>query len=324
MRRFGLWTVAAFLALIASVSTASALSCAATIGDLNFGSVNLTTGSVFDTSAAFHVNCSGGVALQNIRICPSIGQGSGGAASGGSTRYMTGTPAGQLNYNLFQDSGRSVIWGTIDGSMGSAAPPDITIALDAQGDGTYDSTIFGRIAATQQSVPAGTFQSTFASGNVSVASDLAIASPTCAAVGVTNATTASFNVGATYPASCTVSSATLNFGSIASTGTAVNSAVSINVNCSNSTPYTVATNDGLAGTNNPAARQMQHGTDRLVYGLYRDAGRTLVWGDTPGVDVLGGVGTGASVPVTVYGRVQQQTTPVVGTYNDTVVVTLSY
>jgi spore coat protein U-like protein len=38
-----------------------------------------------------------------------------------------------------------------------------------------------------------------------------------------------------------------------------------------------------------------------------------------------GTGTGATQPaVTVYGRVPPQTTPAIGTYTDTVVVTVTY
>jgi spore coat protein U-like protein len=37
-----------------------------------------------------------------------------------------------------------------------------------------------------------------------------------------------------------------------------------------------------------------------------------------------GTGTGASQTITVYGKVPTQTTPVAGTYADSVIVTLTY
>lgn len=63
----------------------------------------------------------------------------------------------------------------------------------------------------------------------------------------------------------------------------------------------------------------------VVYGLYKDAGRSQPWGDgaTPGSTVAG-TGTGAAKGYTVYGRVPPQTTPTPGTYSDTVVVTVTY
>ncbi len=55
----------------------------------------------------------------------------------------------------------------------------------------------------------------------------------------------------------------------------------------------------------------------------RDAGRTAPWFTDAG-NVATGSGTGNGQSLTVYGRVPVQTTPVAGTYTDTVVVTITY
>ncbi len=315
--------IAAFV--IAGSSGARAQSCTATIANLEFSTVNLTAGTVFDTSANVLISCTG-VAGQTVRTCPSIGTGSGGAASGGDPRNLTGTPGGAINYNLYQDAGRATVWGSVNGTTGSFDPPALDVALGLGGTGEVSTTIYGRIFAAQQSVPPGSFSSSFAGlSNVSVASMYSITNPTCATIATNNATTSSFNVSATYAPSCTLTGGTLNFGSIASTVSSIDAATSISVRCSSTTPYTMSMGNGLAPTSNEAARRsMQKESDRLLYNLYRDSSRTLDWGSTQGVNVLGGTGTGSTVPINVYGRVPQQSTPAVGTYTDTVIVTLDY
>ena len=61
--------------------------------------------------------------------------------------------------------------------------------------------------------------------------------------------------------------------------------------------------------------------DTVAYDLYRDAARTnriLIDG------IVSGTGTGAVQSTTVYGRVERDTLPAVGDYNDFVVVVLSF
>jgi spore coat protein U-like protein len=69
---------------------------------------------------------------------------------------------------------------------------------------------------------------------------------------------------------------------------------------------------------------MINGTNTVGYQLYRDTGRTQVWGTTIGTDTVAGTGNGTSQAITVYGRVPPQTTPPAATYNDTVNVTVTY
>lgn len=100
----------------------------------------------------------------------------------------------------------------------------------------------------------------------------------------------------------------------------------ITINCTLDTPYDVGLNAGLNATSpTPSAinRRMTNGADFVPYGLYRDAGRSLLWGETIGTDTLSGVGTATDVDVPVYGRVPSTDYPP-GTYTDTVVATVTY
>jgi spore coat protein U-like protein len=63
----------------------------------------------------------------------------------------------------------------------------------------------------------------------------------------------------------------------------------------------------------------------LTYELYRNAARSLRWGDTLNVDTVGGTGSGSAQQLTIYGRVPPVTgQPPAGTYNDLVQVTITY
>ncbi len=98
------------------------------------------------------------------------------------------------------------------------------------------------------------------------------------------------NVKVTINATCdiqTASPADVDFGSVISSLTNVDNAGSLSVNCTNGTGYTIGLDNGQ---NFSSTRRMIKGTDFVAYNLYRDAGRTLPWGDVAG-SVLAGTGT---------------------------------
>lgn len=138
--------------------------------------------------------------------------------------------------------------------------------------------------------------------------------------------TTSFNVTASVVSACAVSAANLAFGnydplSVLNTdGTST-----VTVTCSLLAPYNVGISAGGYGSG-VSARKMQigSGTDTLNYSLFRDALRTQNWGVTVGTDTLSGVGTGLAVPTVVYGRIPAAQNAPVGSYSDTVTVTVTY
>ena len=138
-------------------------------------------------------------------------------------------------------------------------------------------------------------------------------------------TTSTFTVQATIIASCTINSAsTLNFGSIGVLTAAVNQTSTLQVQCTNTTPYNIGLDVGTGTGATVAVRKMTSGANTVNYSLYSDSGRTTVWGNTVGTDTVAATGSGASQSYTVYGRVTAQTTPAPGTYSDTVTVTVTY
>jgi|SRR5262245_14205463 len=137
--------------------------------------------------------------------------------------------------------------------------------------------------------------------------------------------TSSFSVTITLAATCTVASPnTLDFGTQGVLSANVDQTTTFTVTCTNTTPYTVALDAGTGSGATVATRKMTSGAATVNYTLYRDAGRTNVWGVTTGTDTVAGTGNGAAQTLTVYGRVPSQTTPAPGTYTDTINVTVTY
>jgi len=138
--------------------------------------------------------------------------------------------------------------------------------------------------------------------------------------------TTNFTVQIEITAECLINSATaLDFGasgvlSSATTGTSI-----ITVQCTSGTSYDVGLNAGLGAGATVASRKMTGPASATVtYSLYTDAAHTSVWGETIGTDTVSSTGTGAAQAYTVYGQVPAQSTPAVGTYSDTITVTVTY
>ena len=135
--------------------------------------------------------------------------------------------------------------------------------------------------------------------------------------------TANFNVTATVSATCIVSATALSFGSY--TGAVANAQSSVNVTCTNTSPYDVGLNAGLTTGATVTTRQMGivQPAGGLNYGLFSDSGHATNWGNTAGSWVHG-VGSGAQQTLTVYGQVPagQYVTP--GSYTDTIIATVNY
>ncbi len=137
-------------------------------------------------------------------------------------------------------------------------------------------------------------------------------------------TIANFQVRMTIQADCRIVSASdLNFGTngVISANVEVNS--SLNVQCTNLTPYTIGLNAGTGSGATVAARLMTLSGATIQYSLYSDAARTTVWGDAA-ANWVAATGNGASQLYSIFGRVPPQTTPVPGLYTDTVTVTVTF
>lgn len=126
---------------------------------------------------------------------------------------------------------------------------------------------------------------------------------------------------------CSVGNSSLAFGSFNTlTGSTVDSTGTITVTCLlQLSAYTIALSPGGSGTYSP--RRMASGGNTLDYNLYTDAGYSQIWGNGAGgtSTVAGSVLLG-SRNHTVYGRIPLSTQrgAMVGSYSDSVIVTITY
>jgi len=137
-------------------------------------------------------------------------------------------------------------------------------------------------------------------------------------------------VSARAQVACSVSSTGVDFGRYDGTSRVPDDATgSITVVCTAHGPSALAYSIGLIGTQGSAAeRVMNFAARRLIYQLYRDPARTELWADAAGqtVSFAGSLAAGhASVQhFTVYGRIPARQIVAPGTYQDQVVVALTY
>jgi spore coat protein U-like protein len=232
----------------------------------------------------------------------------------------------RLTYELFQNAAYSLPW-TNDFSTN----PQPTVSFNFGNGSTQILVPFNaRVLAGQNPVP-GTYQDNYPAGQtqmtVNVAYGLFAAPPPPATCAGSNSQHFGFQAIATVDPKCNVNASTLDFGTPAGLlTTAVPGTSSIDVQCSVGTAYNVGLDGGKWSGSNINARKMQLGLtgNFVAYQLYQDPGRTLVWGNTPGTDTIPGTGDGASHDLMVYGQVPAQTTPPAGTYQDVVIVSVTY
>jgi len=138
-------------------------------------------------------------------------------------------------------------------------------------------------------------------------------------------TNTTFTVQATITATCTINSAsTLNFGTQGVLAANVDQTSTLQVTCTNTTPYNIGLDAGTGSGATVAVRKLTSSSNTLNYTLYSYSGRTTVWGNTVSTDTVAGTGNGTGQSYTVYGRIPAQTTPAPGNYTDTITVTVTY
>jgi spore coat protein U-like protein len=126
-----------------------------------------------------------------------------------------------------------------------------------------------------------------------------------------------------------VSASNLAFGNYTPGSGNVDSSSTISVKCTATTGYTVALDKGTTTAGTITQRLLANSTNTLQYNLYTDTNRSTLWGDgTTGQTQAGtGAGFATTQSLTVYGRLPDSTAnqkAVVGTYTDTITVTVTY
>lgn len=139
--------------------------------------------------------------------------------------------------------------------------------------------------------------------------------------------TASFDVTMKIVADCTISATGIDFGQTRGVlASAVNGSSTINVTCTNTTPYNVGLNAGT-GTGSSGTTRYMNGTgantNTVKFNLYQAQGSTP-WGNTQGTDTMAGTGTGSAQTMTVYGEIPAQASPTPDSYKSTITATVYF
>jgi spore coat protein U-like protein len=140
-------------------------------------------------------------------------------------------------------------------------------------------------------------------------------------------TSNTFLVQTSISSACSVSAATLNFGTYSPTAASpADGSSTVSVYCTSGTTYTVRLDVGTGG-GSYATRTLLSGADTLNFNLYTSAGRTVIFGDgTASTQTLPGTGAGllTASTHTVYGRIPAGQDKPPGSYQSTVTVTVEY
>jgi spore coat protein U-like protein len=297
--------------------------CSVTMGDVAFGSFQPINGGQISRTLTLTLSCTGGSPNSSFRMCLSLGNGEGFAAA--STNRVLADNGSELQYQMHQDSGRTILWG--DGaSTGSLPRLQWDFNTDSSGRSNATKRVYGRLLSTPNrgAVP-GFYQASFAGAGNTLAEWAARSAGSCDTIsGSGRSTSWSFLVSATVAAQCTTTASTLNFGTRSSLGTQLSANGSVNVSCSSSTAYSVGLNAGTTAGGSTALRRMSGSSSSVGYQLCRNSSCSLNWGETIAGDTASGIGIGSSQKFTVYGRVPAQANPPPGAYTDTVTVSVTY
>lgn len=162
-------------------------------------------------------------------------------------------------------------------------------------------------------------------------SDLAWIACALAVAGSASAATrtGSLAVSATVVTNCLLTSATMNFGTFTPGTGDRNANGAVEIRCTDGLSYTVGLGTGLAAGATELNRSMRSGLVLLSYQLFRNAARTLNWGETRVADRVTGVGGGLGVNRLhrIFGRIPDAGSnrlAIAGGYTDTVLVTITY
>lgn len=322
--------VASFIGLILGcfltfvmAGQAFAQSCTASMSNLAFGSFNPLTGAQ-STTATLSVSCSG-KKNKTVRLCVSA---SGVDPDGGCRLMKSG--GNQLAFGMYSDAAHSQDFGSYYGgggcAVGSWGATDIQVdlPLGSGGNATTSRTVYAGL--NDSLAKPGNYTASYSIDNIAV-DYIYDYGASCSAVissGGPQYTRPTLSITASVQAACNVAAANLNFGSLSLLNSDTDTTSTISVQCTNGTPFNVGLNAGNGIGATVAARKMTSGGNTIVYSLYQNGSRTTVWGNTVGTNTASGTGTGSNQNLTVFGRVPAQITPPPATYNDTIVVTVTY
>ncbi len=300
---------------------AHAQNCVLNIGNMSFGTLSGAAGA--DATSSFVLDCNVATGNPLLRVCISIGAPGFGDVR---DRKMSGPASAQLAYNLYSDSARTQIWGSI---LGALPPPPLDYPISG-GKVHASIPLYGRVASGQGTLPGGSYSASYAPTDVLVGiRDYSVTPSSCASILPNPSISQSqLYINANLAADCTVSATLIDFGQRGALNTDTDATGTVTASCGGGIAYSLSMNAGTGVGATLANRVMTRsgGTETLRYNLYSNTGRTSVWGDgSAGTATVSGSGNGSNQTYTVYARMPAQApVPRPGSYKDSITLTITY
>lgn len=330
--------VLALMALVVAPRADATTTCSVTsVTGVAFGPVD-PTASYVDATATINYSCTytgalGGLFGSYVTLCASIGPDDLGSFN---PRTMINANNDRMQYGLFQDAGRTVVWGSR--LSGSYTPGTFNLQIGILSNGAVvngSTTVYGRVPAAQSTLSPGAYAATLAAANNQltysyneVLLSLGVFPSSCTAGGTggpLQTSMPSLSASASVAAKCTLATATdMQFGNVSGLLNANSPATTlVRVTCTNRAPYQVGLDNGINASS--GQRRMASALGGYVlYDLYIDSAWSQRWGNTLNTDTQGGTGSGAQQTQTVYGLIRPQSAVQAGSYSDRITVTVTY
>lgn len=293
--------------------------------NITFSSAVAPFSGLDNTAASLIVNytCVKGLTglLTGATICFNIGASSTGATA---PRQMSSGTL-RLNYQLYQNSGLTTVWGNQDGT--SFGPKKVPWDFLNLGNLTGSFTIYAIIPRGQVTAVPGSYQDVFTTSTASITANInpLITDPSC---GSTVVGSFAFTVAATVNKQCNISATRpITLSSVPYTQTNTPGDNIFTMACTNGTAYNI----GLTPSNNNTIgngvmKSTTSGTtnnDQVPYQLKSQPGiGGAAWGSAS-PNIVSDVGTGQSVDKRVYVIVPSANYRP-DTYADTVTINVTY
>jgi spore coat protein U-like protein len=329
LRKLLISVVAILMLCCLARPAAATMSCTNSFSNMQFGSIDVLAGTAIYTSGVGTISCTGATPNATYQFCVSVRAGP--DAAGNQRNMISGSNL--LPFNLYWNSADTYPYGSyVSNYLGGGEP----VTVQANGSGVVyvsGTAYYGVIPSGQQSVVPGSYTEYMAQVSSQIIQYGSLYGAGSCPTG-SYSSEFSFYVYATVITNCNISTISgLTFPSSSALTSNVDTTGSISVQCTNTTPYSISLDNGAHASGSQRRMYSAAAGAYVSYNLYTDANHTDAWTATTSTmsctagasTCVLGTGTGSTQSaVTVYGRVPSQTTPLVGTYTDSVVVTVTY
>ena len=274
-------------------------------------------------------------------FCMRIGKGSAGTPAGSAyaPRWLAKDATNSVGMQIYKGSFGGAVWGSNEAGAPSPNFANLVYGIALNQTYTFSMPLYVELLSTFPAVggvndikflPPGTYTSNFNDTFTEwQARTGAAVNDDCTGLALENRVRPfNFTVTAVIAPQCkiTATTADIDFGTQSGSATNLQGATNLKVQCTNTTPYFIGLKPGNSNAN--GAGFMLKGADQIAYQLRQAPGMSgAIWGNTATSAAVGngvaGTGNGLVKDHPIYATVASAD-GAVGTYSDTVTVTVNY